>query len=244
MLFNKKYDLVFGIGEACSCSQVLRKCHLQFFSYPFDWLFGSDILTRVKILTDDYQNFMNIDDLEDTNQNNKDKKNLCEIYHNKSNDITFNHDFTYNQPLEKSYPEVQKKYNRRIKRQLNQIENSENVLVVYVQTPNNRNIIEDSVLTEVYDLLQKRFPNQNITLSYFFCNHDKKFPEYKMIKNNIIKTELDYDAYNKDFPYVVNSEILQKEFSKIKITGKFMSLKNLLRRYFFVAKCFFKKGWK
>lgn len=70
MLFETQYDLVFGIGGACSCSQILRKCCLQFNSYPYDWLFGADILTRVSILINDYKDFINFGDLEDTGHTN------------------------------------------------------------------------------------------------------------------------------------------------------------------------------
>lgn len=39
--YEKKYDLIFSIGEACSCAEVLRESRLRFYSYPFDWLYGS-----------------------------------------------------------------------------------------------------------------------------------------------------------------------------------------------------------
>ena len=55
----KKYDLIFSIGEACSCTEMLRKCRLQFYSYPFDWLFGSTFLNRIKMLCDDMKTFIN-----------------------------------------------------------------------------------------------------------------------------------------------------------------------------------------
>jgi len=35
------YDLIFSIGEACFCTQILRFNNLQEFSYPFDWMYGS-----------------------------------------------------------------------------------------------------------------------------------------------------------------------------------------------------------
>lgn len=57
---KEKYDLILSIGEACSCTQALRKSNLQIFSYPFDWLFGASFETEVlsesiKILTADYK---------------------------------------------------------------------------------------------------------------------------------------------------------------------------------------------
>lgn len=39
--YEKKYDLIFSVGEARSCAEVLRESRLRFYSYPFDWLYGS-----------------------------------------------------------------------------------------------------------------------------------------------------------------------------------------------------------
>ena len=240
MLFKKKYDLIFGIGEACSCSQILRKCRLQFFSYPYDWLFGSDILSKTKILTDNYKDFINKEDLEDTGKNNTDKKNLCEIYHNKRNNITFNHDFAYDKPFEETYKEVKTKYDRRINRQISQLEKSSNVLAVYLQTPNNGNIVKEEVLKEVYQTFKNRFPNQNISLLYLFCEHSNKKIEYKKLSDNIYTAYFDYDAYNKEFPYETNRQTLQKLFCKLKITTKFMNYNNFYKRILYLTKCLFR----
>ena len=174
MIFETEYDLVFGIGGACSCTQILRKCCLQFNTYPFDWLFGTDILTRAKILTHHYRDFINFKDLEDAGYNNKDKNNLCEVYNNKRNGIVFNHDFAFGKPLTETYDAVKEKYDRRIKRQFWQIKNSKNVLVVYLQIPNDQAEIDDKMLLESHNILKDAFPEQNITLLYFYCNHGRK----------------------------------------------------------------------
>ena len=240
MLFETQYDLVFGIGGACSCTQILRKCCLQFNSYPYDWLFGSDILTRVKILSNNYKDFINFEDFEDAGYDNNDKNNLCEAYHNKNNDITFNHDFAYDKPLAETYDAVKQKYDRRIKRQISQIENSENVLVVYLQPPHERTVVDNETLIKSHDVLQTRFSKQNITLLYVYCNHGKKDASYKEIQKGIIKTEYDYDAYDANIPYAVNDAVLQKQFCKLKITRKFITKDNLYKRYIYLIKCFFR----
>ena len=240
MLFKKKYDLIFGIGEACACSQILRKCQLQFFSYPYDWLWGSDIVTKTKILANNYKDFINKLDLEDTGNNNADKKNLCKVYRNIKNNIVFNHDFEYKYPFEESYKKVKTKYDRRIKRQIFQIEKSNKVLVVYLQAPNNNNIINENILLEVRQILQDRFPHQDISLLYLSCDHNNKKISYKNIFENIYVSSFDYDAYNKEIPHAVNGQILQKLFCKLKISTKFMTLKNLYKRNLYLAKCLFR----
>lgn len=240
MLFKTKYDLIFGIGAACSCTQILRKCRLQFFSYPFDWLYGADIETRCKILANNFSDFINFDDLENTLKTNNDDKNLCDVYHNKLNNIYFNHDFSHNVPLQECYANINEKYNRRAKRLIHQIEKSKNVLVVYLQTPNNQTVISDTTLQNAYQTILNRFPNQNINLLYLYCNHSETQAKIVKVDNGIIKIELDYDDYNEKFPYSVNTKVLMKIFCKLKISHRFIIFKNQIKRLVFMVKCFFR----
>ena len=55
---KKKYDLIFSMGAACSCSSALRSAELQVASYPFDWLFGSDFCNRANIVVNDFERFL------------------------------------------------------------------------------------------------------------------------------------------------------------------------------------------
>lgn len=86
----QKYDFVFSIGEACSCTQILRQQGLQKASYPFDWLFGSTFVKRCELLASEFKDFIRKEDLEFSYEERSIK---CYAYHNKLNGITFNHDF-------------------------------------------------------------------------------------------------------------------------------------------------------
>lgn len=238
MLFDTKYDFVFGLGEACSCTQMLRKCRLQFVSNPYDWLFGSDILTRVKILANNYEGFIDFDDLEDTHSDNKSEKNPCEIFRNKRNNISFNHDFPYGKPLSETYDAVNEKYKRRAQRQIKTIENSSKVLAVYLQIPNNPVEVDNETLKNAHKILQNRFPNQEITLLYLYCNRENKKFNLNMIDDNIIKVCFDYDGYNKDVPYEVNKKALEELFCKITKNNKFLTVKNIVNKKIYSLRCF------
>lgn len=238
MLFNTKFDLVFGIGEACSCTQILRKCHLQFYSYPFDWVYGSDILTRIKILASDFKEFIRKEDLVDLQTTNGDKKNLCEIYKNTINEIHFNHDFEYGKSLDETYEAIKTKYNRRSKRLISQIEQSNKVLILYLQASHNKELIEKDRLIEAYSLLKNRFPDQEIVLLNLYCDHNIKKPNLTQVAQNIFKINFDYDKYDKKRPYEVNRQLLQKALCKIKISDKFITAENKKSRAFYLIKCF------
>ena len=243
MLFEKKYDLVFGIGQACACTQNLRKNKLQFSSYPYDWLFGMKLLDRVKLITENYAHFIDFEDLQDTKRDNKSEKNLCEIYFNTRNGICFNHDFEYGKPLDETYPAVKKKYDRRIERQLEQIEKSKKILVVYLQSPCDREEINDEILVEAQNVLKNRFSKQEFTLLYLFCDHDKKEYELREISENVARIDFDYDAYSEDAPFSVNEDILVKVFYNVKITNKFVTVRNFWRRFFYRLK-YLRKNYK
>ena len=60
---KKTYDLYISLGAACSCTTTIRKCNLQFFSYPYDWVANVSYLDRVKFLTNDFQGWFNKEDL-------------------------------------------------------------------------------------------------------------------------------------------------------------------------------------
>lgn len=60
----KKYDFIFSLGAACSGSYALRKRNFQIYSLPFDWLMGSDFLSRINLIKNHFSNWFNIEDFE------------------------------------------------------------------------------------------------------------------------------------------------------------------------------------
>ena len=126
---SKKYDLIFSLGEACSCTQALRSCKLQCFSYPFDWLFGSNYIGRCKILSSKFERFIDKNSLK---QSYEEKNINCIAYHNTYNNLTFNHDFDKNLQFNEAYLIVKERYKRRINRLLNLIKKqiNENIRLV------------------------------------------------------------------------------------------------------------------
>ena len=216
MIGHKKYDLVFGIGAACSCTQILRNANLQHQSNPLDWLFGATFEGRVNLLVNEFENFINKEDLEFAGQ--RENPEPCDIYQNKANDIVFNHDFPLNMSLEKSYPIIKEKYDRRIKRLLNGINVAQNVLIVYIETPNSGQNIENDVLLNSYKQISGKYNTKNITLLYFACDTNIPKLQEEFISNNVIKVIGDYK--NKKVgavDYAVDTHILNKYMNKYKL---------------------------
>ena len=127
-----RYDLVFGIGQACSCSWALRGAGLQFASYPFDWVANVDLEGRSRIVADEFRDWIVPDRMEmDAGMSSYN----CDIYHNRVTGMGFNHDFPKGVPFKESLPSVLEKYHRRIERLFADIRRSKRVLIVWVGVP-------------------------------------------------------------------------------------------------------------
>lgn len=203
--------------EACSCTQSLRKYNLQIRSFPFDWLYGSNFLGRCQILTQQFNRFIEQRDLKDINTFDGGKSNPCKVYYNSYNDITFNHDFPMGESFENSYPTIKEKYDRRIKRLLENIKTSKNILVVFMETPTKGHpLIENNIILEGYDIIQKAFPNTNVDLIYL--QNSKTQTTQDVLNKHVYKFILNYKLTQNDAPdYAVDVSKLKCIFTKYKL---------------------------
>lgn len=237
MLGNKKkYDVIFGIGEACSCSATLRKASLQIASYPLDWLYGTQFKARVDILCSKFNRFIEKEDLQFHDIT---RSISCDAYGNSYNNLIFNHDFPMGEKLDDSYPAIKAKYDRRIQRLLSGIDNAQNVLIMYMETPNCAVITSDSEIIEGYQKIKAQYPHKNITLLYWKQDNSYKPRQYKMdtLADDVIKITANYKNQAEDaVPYGIDvrftSGLLRKYFSlnvSLKYRAKQLLLKLLIK---------------
>ena len=229
-----KYDFIFSLGAACSCTQMLRKAQLQFASYPLDWLFGSDLAGRVDIVASRFTRFLEETDLTYTYS---ERSISCDAYHNAFNDLTFNHDFESGKELKETYPAVKEKYNRRIKRLLDRIEAASTVLGVFIETPDSgksRYTAQD--LQEIHTKLNKAFPNKRFDLLY--VSPDTALEHGKIVteswENGVDWVVSEYSYKKPDTPaYAPDSHVLLKILKNYKLNLPLsLRLKRLLQRLY------------
>lgn len=127
----KKYDFVFSLGEACSCSTALRDNGLQIQSFPFDWIALGDLQGRAETVASGFADFFNAEDLEYTNSNGT----RSECYLNRKNGYLFTHDFPYKGDFKADYPVARAKFDRRIDRLMRRLKSSRKVLACYLEKP-------------------------------------------------------------------------------------------------------------
>ena len=127
-----RFDLVFGLGSACSCSQTLRAAGLQLASFPLDWVSGGDLACRTKLVLDGFADWMTADAWERQENPGAFKH---DTYLNRVTGFVHPYDFDQGKTVAESYPSVKAKYDRRIARLLGLLANAKRVLLVWVGDP-------------------------------------------------------------------------------------------------------------
>ena len=130
MLFGqkRKFDLVISLGHRCFTSLMLRQNNLQVASFPFDWLLNTDYRQSIEFLCNNFENFLEKEDLVlSENEGNE----FHNTYRNKRTKFSLVHDFPVNVDFDKQFEIVKEKYTRRAMRLIEKIKTSSSVLLVY-----------------------------------------------------------------------------------------------------------------
>ena len=133
-----RYDLIVGMGKACSCSMSLRKAGLQHLSLPFDWMRFNDeelngvgdLRIRAELVANGFRDWFEKENLV-FNRSFADK----DIYTDGKLHIEFNHEFLRGSALDEAYPAVRAKHDRRIARLYRLIDAAQSVLLVRIDPP-------------------------------------------------------------------------------------------------------------
>lgn len=136
------YDVIFSVGGACCCSEALRIARLQLYSFPLDWIAGSNIRTRVDLLANDLGDLVAPDLMRHIEELDIADKYL---YRNVKYTFNFPHDFPKGVPFETQMPEVRAKYARRMKRLDEILSKSRRALFVWVDVPSSPAATEEDI---------------------------------------------------------------------------------------------------
>lgn len=159
------YDLVFGIGQACGCSQSLRRAGLQHLSFPGDWTapiwtdkehpdHAHDARDRADTLCDMPADFFRAEDfVRQRTISNTGKQ----VYVNRKTRYVFNHDFAIGEDFTSELPKVAARYRRRTEKLLSLIAASRRVLVVRIDIPGGKHPTSLDDCRYVREKLNARF---------------------------------------------------------------------------------------
>ena len=138
---KERFDLILGLGPACSCTMSLRKAGLQHLSFPFDWIgpkphtdeYLHDVRLRAEHIAAEFggrwlraEDFTHFD---------PPPTHPRDCYFNEALRLLFIHDFEKGDDFDAVFPKVQAKYTRRIKRLLECIRSSRRILLLRVDRP-------------------------------------------------------------------------------------------------------------
>ena len=221
-----QYDLIFGLGAVCSCTQSLRRAGLQALSFPYDWVtpvedagLRKDLRTRAETICSGFAGWFEEDDFvfHGANTNGKDK------YYNAKLDLIFVHDFPQGVPLSQSFPAIRSKYRRRIDRLLDLIACSKRVLVVRLDRHDlpYRTSVEDCA--DVRNVLHARYPNAAFDVLLIQPDPEIPIGERKVERpaEGVIRLTLDYrkSKASSDAPHATGADLLTApvppDFSRI-----------------------------
>lgn len=213
-IFKNKYDCVFSLGSLCFSAELLTKAKLRVFSSPFDWLCGGSFQQRVELICNNFEDFLNIEDLEKTGERSYPEN--CDIYQNNRSGIIFNHDFLKGQELSESYPKVKDKYDKRINRLNEKLYDSPKSLIVFMELFENQ-ISKDEEIISFIEKINKRYNKTSIDILYI--KHNSKMEDKECNISQISQNAYVAELYNKlrDNDDLGNYQNCKKILSKIKI---------------------------
>lgn len=157
-----KYDLIISLGSGCHMADTLKRLGITEKTYPFDWSdcdgdASERLLKKCNLIKNHFKNAL-------------DKKDFVE-YHtlepktrgvkNIKTGIHYIHDFPWEKSVKDFFPEFLKKFERRIKRLYEDINNANNILFVYYDISA---VMPLKAAKDAIKILKESFPNKKIQL--------------------------------------------------------------------------------
>lgn len=173
---KKSYDFIASLGSACIVADKLGKNNLRLFSGPLDWIVGNPESTA-SFIKNDFRDFLNLDDL---NIKGVHDNNTTYLVQDAKHDLLFVHDFLKDIPLKTQYPDIKKKYTRRIQNLYNWASKAETALfAIYFPDPANYLQQAENLIL----ILKNKFPSLDFDLLVIFLSDKKEAKISKVLEN-------------------------------------------------------------
>ncbi len=231
---QEKFDLIFSLGGNCTAAHNLRYRKMRFYSLPFDWCYIKDI-KPIEVLTKcfkdgDFSKLLNKNNMKELgiNPSHLDKIQYQDTY---SGYIFANH---FTAKIENGgFDIVKNAFNRRIKRLLKLIKNSNKIMLI-LTTNFEFDISKIQLLKQI---LEKRYPNKNFIFKIMIFN---SVNHQEIIEESIYLNKYTRDFNDNDF-LETNDE--WKYLDNIKLNTPFLTL---MKFYFLqgIIRLIPKKSWR
>lgn len=195
---NKEaFDLVCSLGGNCMAASQLQQRGLRNFSLPFDWLYMIDyepIPNLINSFKNNFSNFILKEDfrhvpLEEMPYTaHKDRV----LYQNMKTKYFFLNHFDKKLDVDSEFEKVKEKIERRIKRFLYCVNNSDKILFLL----SHSFFIENQPYIDFYNFLKEFYPNKEIYIKVVQFNSNEPSFEFDNGKLKIIRIERKNNYYD------------------------------------------------
>lgn len=201
----KEYTHAVSLGYSCNIALDLERFGLRTQSSPFDWVITNDFSKVIKLIEDDFLDFLD-------DKNIYQYRGLYNYYVNTKYDVHFFHDFDSYHSYYKQVDKIFNKYTRRIERFYLSIK-SPTLFFRYIKDQEEY----DYILENMENILKvlKQHNNENDII--FICNDEielKTLKAYKVKRDKndpICRKPFDN---NKDLLNFVSSDLINPEVRK------------------------------
>ena len=156
---NDQHTIIFPLGYNCDCATFLRNKGLRRYALPFDWLTGATIQTRINLLKNKFEGFLEKENLQPIATTQNSPRKGTKHYLDTNTGFKFFHDFSLNKTLDEDFPSIKQKYDKRIKRFYDLVEQSDTIAFIWCSS--NKPLTNEEI-TNAKDQLTALFPNRNV----------------------------------------------------------------------------------
>lgn len=134
---KKTYDIIYSVGVTCAAATYLNRHFLRVTSGPLDWCGSAgeqgSFGYRMELIRRRFEGFFlkeNLQKIDEEVESFCDR--FCDLYQDKGSGFYMPHEFPLGASVDELYPTVRAKYDRRIKRFYEKIQQNKRVLLVWI----------------------------------------------------------------------------------------------------------------
>ena len=221
---DNKYDLICSLGGSCAAAHNMRMRDLRFAAYPFDCTYFTTDEAIYKLaegFKNKFEKYMLKENLVELpiNPSHPDRMQLEDSW----GKIIWANQFNYSSNFDKTYSEVKKKFDKRFKRLLNNIESAKRICFIlctsfYLKQDSVQNLLKT---------LQELYPNKEFQIKVvsFDCENEEHIKRDNIEIFCYTRKLNVYDFDNTNFEWAFMDKLKLTKKNRCKISFKLFGYK-------------------